>query len=103
MTTDFVPASLREALRRTPELSQAYLVGGCVRDALLGRPVKDFDVEVHGVDYASLARALSRWGRVDLVGKAFGVAKVMLPDGGSMTFPCRAGTRRSRPGIAALM
>ncbi len=98
MTTDFVPASLREALRRTPELSQAYLVGGCVRDALLGRPVKDFDVEVHGVDYASLARALSRWGRVDLVGKAFGVAKVMLPDGGQHDFSLPRRDSKVAPG-----
>lgn len=81
VTTDFVPAALREVLRRTPELSRAYLVGGCVRDAWLGRPVKDFDVEVHGVGYAELARGLARWGRVDVVGRAFGVAKLTLADG----------------------
>ena len=98
MTTDFVPASLLEVLRGTPELSRAYLVGGCVRDALLGRPVKDFDVEVHGVDYPALARALSRWGRVDLVGKAFGVAKVTLPDGSQHDFSLPRRDSKVAPG-----
>ncbi|HEY4414097.1 MAG TPA: HD domain-containing protein [Verrucomicrobiae bacterium] len=58
-----------------PALSQAYLVGGCVRDALLGIAHKDFDLEVYGVGYETLARALSAHGRVDLVGKSFGVIK----------------------------
>ena len=33
-----IPASLTRILRETPELARAYLVGGCVRDALAGRP-----------------------------------------------------------------
>ena len=36
---------------------RALLVGGCVRDALLGRRPKDLDVEVFGID-ASALRAL---------------------------------------------
>ena len=28
---------------------RALLVGGAVRDALLGRQVKDFDLEIHGL------------------------------------------------------
>ena len=43
--TELVPGRLRERLARTPELSRAYLVGGCVRDALLGQSVKDIDIE----------------------------------------------------------
>ena len=27
-----------------------YLVGGCVRDFLLKKPVKDFDIEVFGIE-----------------------------------------------------
>ena len=71
--TELVPGRLREVLARTPELSRAYLVGGCVRDALLGQSVKDIDIEVFGIDYATLYRVLSRWGRADAVGKSFGV------------------------------
>jgi len=72
------PEDLARLLRSVPELGQAYLVGGCVRDALLGQPVKDFDLEVFGVDYETLATALRRHGRVDVVGRSFGVAKLSL-------------------------
>jgi len=75
------PPELQRLLAETPQLAQAYLVGGCVRDALLGLPVKDFDVEVFGVSYESLSKALSRRGRVDLVGRSFGVVKLTTGSG----------------------
>ena len=52
---------------------RAYFVGGCVRDALLGRTSKDLDVEVHGITPAALEGILSKLGRSRLVGKSFGV------------------------------
>ena len=64
--TDLLPDDLAKALTQTPELRQAYLVGGCVRDWLSGRPCKDFDVEVYGVGYDQLVDLLSRWGKTDL-------------------------------------
>ncbi len=70
-----LPVELEHLLREVPALSRAYLVGGCVRDALLGISHKDFDLEVYGVDYETLARQLAPHGRVDLVGKSFGVIK----------------------------
>jgi tRNA nucleotidyltransferase (CCA-adding enzyme) len=73
---DFIPAELEKILAETPELKQSYLVGGCVRDALLGHAGKDFDVEVFGVNYDALAQALSKYGRTDLVGRSFGVVKL---------------------------
>jgi tRNA nucleotidyltransferase (CCA-adding enzyme) len=54
---------------------QAMVVGGSVRDALLGFQPKDFDIEVYGMSYHHLAEFLARRGRVDLVGKSFGVIK----------------------------
>jgi tRNA nucleotidyltransferase (CCA-adding enzyme) len=51
-------------------------VGGAVRDALLGLPHKDFDVEVFGLPLPRLKDALGRVGRVDAVGEAFTVFKV---------------------------
>jgi tRNA nucleotidyltransferase (CCA-adding enzyme) len=56
---------------------RAVVVGGAVRDALLGDPPKDFDIEVYGVAYDQLAGILARHGRVDLVGKSFGVVKLV--------------------------
>src|SRR5689334_24469137 len=55
---------------------RALVVGGAVRDALLGNDPKDFDIEVYGVAYDQLAGILARHGRVDLVGKSFGVVKL---------------------------
>ena len=54
------------------------LVGGCVRDWLLGLEPKDFDIEVYGLDYETMGRALTPFGPTDLVGRSFGVLKVRL-------------------------
>ena len=81
-----IPEELRKILRNTPALAQAYLVGGCVRDALAGHPNHDFDIEVFGVGYEQLASALSRWGRTDLVGRSFGVVKLTAPSGETYDF-----------------
>ncbi len=54
---------------------RALIVGGAVRDALLGGDPKDFDIEVYGITYDRLAQFLSERGRVDLVGRSFGVVK----------------------------
>lgn len=56
---------------------RAVVVGGAIRDALLGGQPKDFDIEVYGVAYEQLAGILARHGRVDLVGKSFGVVKLV--------------------------
>lgn len=77
------PDELAEIVRNLP---RSYLVGGCVRDALLGHAVKDYDVEVFGVTYEQLAESLGRWGRTDLVGKSFGVVKLTLPSGAIYDF-----------------
>ncbi len=55
---------------------RAYFVGGCVRDALLGHPSKDADMEVFGLDEAVLLRLLQRDFQVNVVGRAFGVFKL---------------------------
>ena len=81
-----IPRELATVIEGLPELGQAFLVGGCVRDALLGVPVKDFDVEVFGLGYEQLAGALKRRGRVDLVGRSFGVVKFTMPGGRTFDF-----------------
>lgn len=57
---------------------QPRLVGGCVRDWLLGLEPKDFDIEVFHLDYETMGRALAAFGPTDLVGRSFGVLKVRL-------------------------
>jgi tRNA nucleotidyltransferase (CCA-adding enzyme) len=64
------------ALAVQGEGGRALLVGGCVRDALLGREPKDWDLEVYGVEPARLRALLGRFGRVDTVGEAFTVYKL---------------------------
>jgi tRNA nucleotidyltransferase (CCA-adding enzyme) len=60
---------------------RALVVGGAVRDALLGLAPKDIDIEVYGITYDRLADILNRDGRIDVVGKAFGVVKFTSTDG----------------------
>lgn len=55
---------------------RAFVVGGSVRDHLLGTPIKDWDVEVHGLALDDLERLLRRLGRVNAVGRSFGVFKL---------------------------
>lgn len=57
---------------------RAYLVGGLVRDRLMGsaEEARDYDLEVYGLDGASLRGLLERFGRVNAVGEAFTVYKV---------------------------
>jgi tRNA nucleotidyltransferase (CCA-adding enzyme) len=47
---------------------------------------KDFDLEVYGVDCETLEQGLSAHGRVDLVGKSFGVIKFTGQSGGQWNF-----------------
>ena len=55
---------------------RAIVVGGFVRDRLLGIPSKDLDLEVFGVAPEALAALLPRFGQVDPVGQSFPVYKV---------------------------
>jgi tRNA nucleotidyltransferase (CCA-adding enzyme) len=96
--SDWIPAGLRQILAGTAELGQAYLVGGCVRDWLLGRPHKDFDIEVFGLGYEGLARALRRWGRTDLVGRSFGVIKLTTERGETYDFSIPRRDSKVAPG-----
>jgi tRNA nucleotidyltransferase (CCA-adding enzyme) len=55
---------------------RAQLVGGCVRDALLGLPATDLDLEVYGIEAGALVELLSSRFAVDLVGESFGVIRL---------------------------
>src|SRR5262249_24836576 len=77
----------------------AYLVGGAVRDELLGLESKDADFLVPGVDTAGLKRALEPHGRVeDLVvaGQLVGVR--LHPSDRAIWMLAPAGTECAPPG-----
>lgn len=75
---------LCEAVRQAG--GRAMLVGGTVRDQLLGIQSKDFDIEVYGLDPARLRSVLEGIGRVNAVGEHFSVYKLVFyrpnPEGG---------------------
>jgi tRNA nucleotidyltransferase (CCA-adding enzyme) len=55
---------------------RAFLVGGCVRDVLMGNPIKDWDVEVYQLQPERLREVLETFGTVNAVGEAFTVYKL---------------------------
>src|ERR1041385_5285573 len=55
---------------------RALLVGGCVRDELMGKQPKDWDLEVYNIDAVRLREILNQFGPVNVVGEAFTVYKL---------------------------
>ena len=73
-----LPEEVRAALSRLDAAGHvAYVVGGCVRDFLLGKPAKDHDI----VTSASPDEICGLFPDAITVGKAFGVIKVPLRQG----------------------
>lgn len=57
--------------------AHVFLVGGAVRDLLLCIPIHDIDIEVHGIALPDLEENLRLSGEVNLVGKSYGVLRVV--------------------------
>ncbi|MDD2789651.1 MAG: CCA tRNA nucleotidyltransferase [Sulfurimonas sp.] len=54
------------------------IVGGYIRDTLLGRDSKDIDIELYGIEsLESVEKILAEFGKVISVGKSFGVCKLL--------------------------
>ena len=73
------------AVRHIAELlarhgGRPLLVGGCVRDSLLGLECKDFDMEVYGLSMDEIRSILCHDYKLDFVGMAFGVLKIYYYD-----------------------
>ncbi len=75
LTCDDGARAIIERLRQAGH--RAYLVGGCVRDQLMGRAPADWDVATD----ATPERIEALFERVVPVGKAFGVMIVVRPEG----------------------
>ena len=67
-------AFVKKLTARFPQ-AEIYLVGGATRDILLGKKTKDYDFVVRNVGAKQLEDFLAGNGKVDLVGKSFGVFK----------------------------
>jgi len=52
-----------------------YAVGGCVRDLIRGRPSSEVDILIARRPLDAIVSRLKKFGRVDLVGRSFGVIK----------------------------
>lgn len=64
---DFIQALLNEG--------EVYLVGGCIRDSIMGKSPKDIDILVTGITLPRLHEILSLYGVLDYVGISFGITK----------------------------
>src|SRR5215831_18768501 len=72
-----IPANILELARTICHHGgRALLVGGCVRDQLMRKQPKDWDVEVYGIEPARLRHLLDQYGEVNIVGEAFTVYKI---------------------------
>jgi len=80
MTPPFPEPAVALATEVRAAGGRALIVGGWVRDDLLGRHSKDLDIEVFGLDAATLRRIVESFGRVDVVGESFTVFKIGMMD-----------------------
>jgi len=78
ISDSFLPIVLNKIIAHN---ASPILVGGCVRDAFLQLDVKDYDIEVFGLDLLEeLEDILEEFGDVNLVGKSFGILKLSTKD-----------------------
>ena len=79
VTISNLPHSVLTVCRHiTASGGKAWLVGGCVRDLLLGFTPKDFDIEAYGLSMEQLEKSLGELGRTGKVGAHFGILKLWL-------------------------
>jgi tRNA nucleotidyltransferase (CCA-adding enzyme) len=75
------PAIVHDLARAVRDAGgRALVVGGFVRDSLLGHHDVDIDIEVFGVGEDRLPSLLTPFGRVEAVGASFPVYKLRVPD-----------------------
>jgi tRNA nucleotidyltransferase (CCA-adding enzyme) len=76
MGADPIPTVFEIARAVRARGGRALVVGGWVRDRLLGHASKDLDVEVFGIPAADLPALLAPFGNVEPIGQSFPVYKI---------------------------
>lgn len=79
-----LPADVWDLLTVLQEAGgEPFIVGGAARDAVLGRPPKDYDFEMHGLTVEQIKAAVApiAVGEVRVHGERFGVVGVWLASG----------------------
>ena len=75
MTKFKIPSILEDILKDLQIIGAIpIIVGGSVRDFFLNIPIKDYDIEIFGIDSLDIIqKSLEKFGSIKLVGKSFGV------------------------------
>lgn len=75
MTKFKIPSILEDILKDLQIIGAIpIIVGGSVRDFFLNIPIKDYDIEIFGINSLDIIqKSLEKFGSVKLVGKSFGV------------------------------
>ena len=77
-----IPSILEDILKELQKIGATpILVGGSVRDFFLNIPIKDYDIEIFGIDSLEIIqKSLEKFGSVKLVGKSFGVLTLRVDE-----------------------
>ena len=77
-----IPIILEDILKDLQKVGAIpILVGGSVRDFFLNIPIKDYDIEIFGIDSLEIIqKSLEKFGSVKLVGKSFGVLTLRVDE-----------------------
>jgi tRNA nucleotidyltransferase (CCA-adding enzyme) len=77
-----IPIILEDILKDLQKIGAIpILVGGSVRDFFLNIPIKDYDIEIFGIDSLEIIqKSLEKFGSVKLVGKSFGVLTLRVDE-----------------------
>jgi tRNA nucleotidyltransferase (CCA-adding enzyme) len=102
-TARLLPVELSESLHVIGSLAEehgvrAHVVGGFVRDMLLGRPNLDIDIVVEGDGVAFAEEAAGLLGARTRVHRRFGTAVLVLPDGRHLDVASARSEYYARPG-----
>jgi tRNA nucleotidyltransferase (CCA-adding enzyme) len=82
------------------EGARVIVVGGSVRDHLMGKVAPDTDIEVYGLSLELLEKVLRKNFYVQAVGKSFGIFKVVIgSDGNKKTFDLAMPRTENKEGI----
>jgi len=110
---DYFDSRLTQALRRitvavshlspNPQFTQSpvvFLVGGCVRDALLGIRSSDLDLEIYGVAAEQLSALLQHLfpGIVNTIGRSYGILKIHLAEDAEIDIALPRRESKTAPG-----